>query len=419
VTGRAVWPWLVVGGLTVALHAAVLARTWPHPDRFVSSTDSFEYLSIADNLLAGHGFSQSSSAPYVADLRRTPLFPVMLASIFAVSGRDLPPAAAVNAGVGLLATLMISMLVARKAGARAGVATAAFLAVDLTTLAYRHLLLTESVFTTLLVAAVWALAAPLTLRPRHALLAGLALGLAGLCRPIGLFLSPGLLLVFLFRARAQGWKQAMGQYAILNAVCALVLGLWVARNAVYFGVFALTSLGGVNLYFHRAAYVEATLEGSDVSAVRDRLERDFEERSRGWTERDKLAWLSEHGRAGITAHPITYIGETLGGLARMFSPERDEVYRLLDLEPFSRGGRLLWGLTWLHLAVLYVCAAIGLVRALRFPPAHQLIVVTTVILAYLIVLSGPEMYARFRMPLMPLLAALGGMAFRRAPGRIS
>lgn len=418
-TGRTAWPWLAVGSLTIALHVALLARTWPHPDRFVSSTDSVEYLAIADNLLAGHGFSQSSSPPYEADLRRTPVFPVMLASVFAVSGRDVPVAAAVNAGVGLVATLIISMLVARQAGARAGVATAAFLAVDLTTLAYRHLILTESLFTTLLVAAIWALAAPVTLRPRHAAAAGLALGLAGLCRPIGLFLAPGLLPVFVFRARRQGWQRSFSQYAILNLICGLMLGLWVARNAVYFGIFALTSLGGVNLYFHRAAYVEATVEGTDVEVVRDRLEREFDERSRGWSERDKLAWLGEHGRAGITAHPLAYAGATLGGLARMFSPERDEVYRLLGLEPFSRVARLLWGLTWLHLAVLYVCVIIGLVRAVRFPPSHQLVVVTMMVLAYFIVLSGPEMYARFRMPLMPLLAALGGMAFRRDAGPAS
>jgi 4-amino-4-deoxy-L-arabinose transferase-like glycosyltransferase len=401
--------------LTIVLHVALLARTWPHPDRFVSSTDSLEYLTIADNLLAGHGFSQATTEPYAPDIRRTPLFPLMLASVFAVGGRSLPVAAAVNVGIGLIATVMISLLVARQAGTRAGVATAAFLAVDLTTLAYRNLLLTESLFTTLLVAAVWALVAPIDPRPRQAAIAGLALGLAGLCRPIGLFLSPGLLPIFLFRARDQGWKQAIGQYAILNTVCGLVLGLWIARNAFLFGVFALTSLGGVNLYFHRAAYVAATVDGSDVREVRERLEREFDERSRGWSEREKLAWLSEHGRSGITAHPIVYIRETLGGLARMFSPERDEVYRLLGMAPFSPGGRLLWGFTWAHLAVLYACVMIGLVRGLTFKPAHQLLIVTTMILAYFIVLSGPEMYARFRMPLMPLLATIGGLAFRERP----
>jgi hypothetical protein len=447
VNARAASPWIVVGVLTVALHLIVLARTWPHPERFVSSTDSLEYLSLADNLVEGHGFSQATAPPYVPDFRRTPVFPIVLASLFAVSGRHLGVAAAVNAGFGLLATTMISVLVARKIGTRAGLVTAAFLAVDLTSLAYRELILTESLFTLLLVAAVWALAAPARPGPRHAAAAGLALGLAGLCRPIGLFLSPALLPVFAVRAQHQslrehplrrsadlqvcptrqasrpalqrifsrahqGWTQALGQYAIVNLVCGAVLGLWLARNLAAFGVFALTSLGGVNLYFHRAAYVEAGLDGSDVDEVRERLERDFEKRSAGWSEREKLVWLNEHGRAGIGAHPGTYVRETLRGLARMFAPERDETYRLLALDPSSRAGRLLWGFSWLHLAVLYVCTTIGVVRALRFPPAHGLLIVLVMVLAYFVVLSGPEMYARFRMPLMPILSALGGMAFR-------
>lgn len=414
---RAAWPWLVVGVFTVVLHLVVLARTWPHPERFVSSADSLEYLSLADNLVEGHGFSQATAPPYVPDFRRTPMFPIVLASLFAVSGRHLGIAAAVNAGFGLLATAMISVLVARKVGMRTGLATAAFLAVDVTSLAYRELILTESLFTLLLVAAVWALAAPARPGPRHAAAAGLALGLAGLCRPIGLFLSPALLPVFVIRARHQGWKQALGQYAIVNLVCGAVLGLWLARNVAAFGVFALTSLGGVNLYFHRAAYVEAGIDGSDVDEVRERLERDFETRSAGWSEREKLAWLNEHGRAGIGAHPGTYVRETLRGLGRMFAPERDETYRLLALDPSSRAGRLLWGLSWLQLAILYVCTTIGVVHALRFPPAHGLLIVLVMVLAYFVVLSGPEMYARFRMPLMPILSALGGMAFRERSER--
>jgi hypothetical protein len=73
----------------------------------------------------------------------------------------------------------------------------------------------------------------------------------------------------------------------------------------------------------------------------------------------------------------------------------------------------------LHLALVYVGAARGLRLAIRgdrsWWPAHLLLAGIAI---YLVVVpAGPEAYARFRVPVMPLLAVFAGIGWGRVtPG---
>ena len=249
--------------------------------------------------------------------------------------------------------------------------------------------------------------------------AGGCLGLAVLCRPIAIALAPALLPVFVVRHGPHSWKRIGTAYVVCNLVAAGMAGAWVVRNVAVFGEASLTSVGAVNLYLHRAAYVEAARSGEPVEAVRERLAAEFERQTRGLSEADRTRWLEREGQARIVADPLAYAGQHLRGVLRMLGPDHDGLPQVLSLSTASDGWRNGWMvrlvvlLGLLHLAVVYA----GVVGAVWRCPRDPLVIAAVTVLIYIAVIGGPEMYARFRMPLMPLLAAAAGVFV--SDGRLS
>lgn len=397
--------------LTALLHGAVLQRVWPDPSRFMDLPDSTEYVTLASNFLDGRGFSQSTRPPFEPDLRRTPVYPVTLAALFAVAGRSPRVGALANLAFWCL-TLAAVALGMRRWGVRGAASACAWLAVDITSLVYHQLVLTETLFALLVMGVV----ALLIVRPTHrvtVLLAGALLGVATLCRPIAVVLAPALLPWFAWRVWRDGLdrRAALRDYVAMNVVSGVIVLAWVARNVVVGGVVTLSAVGSVNMYVHRAAYVQATLTGRDVDTVRAELEQVFERQTAGMSERDKIRWLDQQGSAVVIAHPAVYLASSVAALGEMVSPDRLAMFRLLAIRADASSGRVLLAIAWLQLMLFYVAVAVGARTAWRMPEARATVVLVAVVCAYFVLIGGPETYARFRVPLMPPLALLAGFAF--------
>ena len=65
----------------LVLVVALALPAWTHPDRLLAEEDSAEYAQLARNLAGGHGFSQAAQPPYEPDVRRTPVYPAVLAAV--------------------------------------------------------------------------------------------------------------------------------------------------------------------------------------------------------------------------------------------------------------------------------------------------------------------------------------------------
>jgi hypothetical protein len=196
------------------------AFAWRSP--LLVTGDSETYLGPALDLVQGAGFDLS--------LKRTPGYPLMLAAVLTITGQDLRGLATVQHGLGL-ATAALAYLLARQlagpmAGLLAGLATA--LAGNL--LLYERLVMTETLFTTLLSAAVLALVAAAR-RPslRWLLMAGLAIGVATLVRPVAqlLLLLPPLALLLAGRL----WPDVLRGSLITLLGYSLLVGPWMVRGA--------------------------------------------------------------------------------------------------------------------------------------------------------------------------------------------
>jgi 4-amino-4-deoxy-L-arabinose transferase-like glycosyltransferase len=395
--------WLLAAALAARL--ALAGGAWAHPERFLTEEDSVEYVRLARNLAAGHGFSQSLAAPYEPDVRRTPVFPSVLAAVFAVPGAGTRAAALTGMLLSTLTVLAAFRLGRSLAGAAAGWWAAALLAIDLTSAAYAGQVLTEPLFTLLLVLSFLPLldatAGPAA--TAAAVSAGALSGLAALCRPIAVLAFAALAPAC--RLRAVTRASAARLFVIAAVMAGALTAGWTLRNYRVSGTATVSSVAATNMYFHRAAYVEAFLQHRRVEDLRDEWQRDFDARSSAWTEAERVRWMNDHGIGLVIRHPFVYAWVALRSAARMLTPDHIVLSSLVGGYG-TAAFRVLRGAGWIQLAIVYVLAAAGVARLWRVSPVRAAVLAAPIL--YFLAIGGPEMYPRFRVPLMPFVCVLAG-----------
>src|SRR5437763_16081597 len=104
----------------LAVRVAFLIPAVAHPERLMTEEDSVEYVQLARNLAAGRGFSQAAGPPYDADVRRTPVYPSILAVLFAIPGTGVRAAALTGILISALTVVATARLAATVAGQAGG-----------------------------------------------------------------------------------------------------------------------------------------------------------------------------------------------------------------------------------------------------------------------------------------------------------
>ena len=425
--------------LALRLAVALVAYGAAGPEAF-EARDTSSYRQPAAELVRTGAFARGGAPEIV----RTPGYPLLL-----VPGLLLGPVAAVTVALQALlgmATVYVVYAVARRLAPSAPVAAQAaalLCAVEPLSVLYAAKLLSETLFAFAVAAVLWALLTYLaTDRWAHLLATAAALVGAAYVRPIGYYL-PGLVAAaLLVRALVAGGsrRRRLGQWAVLCLAAAAGLGVWHLRNRRVVEYDGFAAIADVNLYFFHAAAIRAALDGDDFYAVQER-----------WGYRDEGVYLAAHpeqrslspgqryaamrrqGLAALAAHPLTYAGIHLRGLARVVvDPGALEYLRLFGRYPraggllgvaIDRGLAAAAGQLWaqrplafaahalLGLALLawYALSAVGLVRT---RPRSLGLVLVVAVIAYLLVLSGGAVsLSRFRHPIMPPLCVLAGLGW--------
>lgn len=219
--------WWAPGGLVVAALLLRVAYVMVVPQSPVD-LDAGEYDWLARTVLAGRGLVDGASHPYVS---RAPLYPLVLATVYAVFGADPVSARLFQAVVGALVCAGSYLLARRLFGERAGIAAAAVTALSPALIIYSGLLLTE----TLAGALVLLLALLITVdrtrlaSPWRWLGIGLAGGAAALLRPEMLGLPVALVAAAWVVHRPRLPILASWTVALAGGTLLVVLP-WTARN---------------------------------------------------------------------------------------------------------------------------------------------------------------------------------------------
>lgn len=245
--GSRAWRW----GLALLLLIGTLSGLWwmqHKPERWYPGQDSHEYRILAQNLLAGHGYSRETKPPYAPALQREPGYPAFLATVFAFTNTNDNAVALIQSvlvGVSAVLAALLGHVVFRDRaiGLLGGLATA--LSPDLGDHARYEM--SEALFTPLFLLSVLAtFQAWHTRRSGPALLAGIAAALAGYVRLISL---PATFLVVLAslvwdRFNPPSIGRRWGWAPILVGTMVLLAAPWVVRNGVALGQWTFTGRTG-------------------------------------------------------------------------------------------------------------------------------------------------------------------------------
>jgi 4-amino-4-deoxy-L-arabinose transferase-like glycosyltransferase len=289
--------------LVVGLFARLLifSQTWELGPKI---QDERHYTQIASNLVDGSGFAW---APGQLTSIRPPLYPAMLAGIWSVAGHvNFQAVRLVQIVLALVASWLVFEIGRRAFDDRVGRYAAAALWLYPSWVFFNFTILTETLFTTLLLAFV--LAAIALVRSGHAgtaLLCGVALGLAALTRsvlwPLPLLFCP-LLVVLLPTPLANRLLVA----ALVFVGYAVPVTPWAIRNTTLQKTFTVVdTMGGLNLrmgnYEHTPddrMWAVVGLEGEKSWSHALTVERPGEVLTEGqkdkWAQRKAVEYMRTH-----------------------------------------------------------------------------------------------------------------------------
>ncbi|MDA0335062.1 MAG: glycosyltransferase family 39 protein [bacterium] len=372
-------PWLV-GVALVARLVCVLAGVEVPPQ------DTPDYDEIAHNLLAGEGFVASSNW-FGHELRawRAPLYPVFLVVIYASIDDSHMAVRLVQAALGAATVALVYLLTWRlRAEAAAIAGWLAALYEPLITSANE--VMTEVLFTTLLVAGV-----ALAIESRHRsswrwpMVAGLLLGLATLTRPVGLLAVPAIIAVAAWEDLRgwRAWRRWLPFLGSLSAGVIVAMLPWTARNARVFNAFVPVSTHGGFIVARSNAEAPDwrmpqgwRIDAQTFADCPDEIERD-------------QRWMNE-GLQWIAGHPGDWFllgGERLLRFFYVFRPEYNVAF--VVVMPFLLAG--LW--------------QVGAHPGFRHLSAVSALSITV----FCLVLYGST---RFRLPLEPFFLVFAAVALQ-------
>jgi len=459
---------LTVGILLLALcvRVAWLAIFPTHP---IAPVDAEGFHLLAVNMLDGHGLAIGWEPPFCLTTVRTPLYPLFVAGIYTLVGRDPIRVLPLHLLLEVLTTALVMCLGRDLGGKRVGLWAGVLYACNGTTQRYTGYLLSEALLLPLLTAALWMTARCLR-RPstRKAACAGLLWGLALLTKPNVQFLTLCVgVLVFSRQLSAASFRPSRSATASPNSRFAflffwLALGLilfpWLLRNRAVSGRWMLSTAFEENVARVSAVATLAEINGIRaepwtetweyyydrlVTAVRERCEWDIRvlHRDACVEQQQRQTEVARAAREVVLAHPFSYLRTHVRGvLTSLRDPGHRLWYRVLTGQDWENtgavadiGARMAWSLErgavgdalhalWteritrppLLAALLWwgLSAARITVWGLcgrgvwRLRHEPWLLLTLTGSIVYLLLLPGPIAHDRFYVPAVPLVVVL-------------
>jgi 4-amino-4-deoxy-L-arabinose transferase-like glycosyltransferase len=395
---RALWVSLALGLLVR------LAIFWHTPALGPEIQDEQDYIQLAGNILEGNGFARAPGQPTSI---RPPLYPGLVAGIFAVAGTgNLQAVRFVQIVLSLATVAIIIELGRRTFNISVGRHAAAIFFLYPSYVFFNFTILTETLFTLLLIAFVL-LSVMLVQTPRlwTAVLCGLALGLAALTRsvlwPVPLIFCP--LVALLMRAP---FRMRLALPAAVLAGYAIVVGPWAIRNTRLQGVVTIVdTMGGMNLRMGNYEYTPDDRMWAAVGLTGEQnwsypLAQEFP--GQHLTEGQKEKWAQSKAIEYMRAHPGTTLRRSLIKFADFWGIERE--YAAGVQQGMYSPPRWIGTAVSLLAAVVYlgviVCGAAGLWLCAPEIRLHVLLLLPIVIIMGVHTLVFG--HSRYHLPLMPV-----------------
>ena len=402
------------------------------------NTDSAGYVALANGIRHGCGFAPMDNGKCLApEVNRTPGYPFFLAAMPSIESALI--AQATVAGVLIF---VIGVFVSRRWGSGAAFVTSLLAAADVPSIVYGSEVMTETLFMAAFTLAVLAELSAMhprcgdTKRLSLLGLASLLFGYAIFVRPIGLVAVPVAAMIPLLAMRA-GCLKRIAFFGTLVAVSFVVVAGWSLRNRAVTGTAAFSTIGSRNFFYYRAGGTLAYANGIGWEAELHKLPA------------PAFANLNGYALRIIMAHPVAFAEMTAWSLLYLcVVPDRGPLSHLLGVQrsfsvedpgsmrvksalermgeapgaavrsvfrtEFDSSMTLVLLITFqlVTAAFLWTGAALALRHWQRGSyEGTCLVSLAGSAFVLLIIASGPEATARFRVPAMALLAMIAGVGW--------
>jgi len=291
------------------------------------SFDEPYYQDIVSRLLTGQGYSFSSDAYHTAVAGQPtsfqePIYPLFLSVLYTVFGLENHLAARLcQAVVGSLIPVMIFLLGEKVAvGKGIGLLAGLFLVAHPSLVYFSGLLMTETLFTFLLVASLYMLAWATEVMPGYRdVTFGMLIGLTALTRTVLIGFLP---IIFLWLWLRSSFREALQRVLLTSVGCVALILPWTIRNILVHRAFIpLTTKGGYNIYIY--SYPVRDYAFNDRWDVIAFPEMD------GLSEVERARLLASQGRDYIRQNPLLFIGFAFRKLLDFWNPVPKSGSRLL------------------------------------------------------------------------------------------
>lgn len=396
--------------VALAVHLACFAFVINANDSVLNAVRADDgYHELAQNVLAGHGFSWSTAEPYAPNPLRTPGYVYTLAALiglFGVVGAALVQLVAASALPVL--GMRIAQNIARSR--RIGIVAGAILALDPTLALLSFQFYTETLF--LLLFFIWTLCALRYLEaPSLKMLSigAVLLGFAILVRP-GVQYIPLIFAAIIFWQWGRDWRRAAKHAGLMLLIVGATLAPWVIRNVEVFGSPGLSAQSAFVLYTNLAPAVLSVANHTDFGETVHSFLTPEEFKGDAITLQNAGAYTAQT-LSIAAAHPTATAYIALKSLFTFFT--NDGVYTLLarvgeeprEFVPLIAVAKLAW-------VVITLAALMGALMLVykEFSPRSAFVILLVAYFALTSIAAAFGTNPRYRLPVDPFILSLAGLA---------
>jgi len=424
---------LLVGMAALLIRLAPLARG---DLTFQTGWDAVDYIPLARGIQHGCGFARFVNGHCgTADVSRPPGYPFFLALM-----PGLRSVLVVQAFLGAALCVWLGYFVSVRWGIGPGLMGALLLAIDIPSIVYGGMIMSEALFQFLFTGAILLQLSAIiandssTTTNAKAIVAAGLLAAAAMIRPTGLFLPVFTAIPFLW-IRRTSWHRALAFGLLAFAIPTAAMLAWTVRNERVAGLSAPSSDSAVTLFYYNAAGVLAYAKHLPFEEASSELAHEI-----GWQGPPFAVPVNPAHEMILKSfqifkrYPIATLIVTIRGLILVATvPDRNELNDLigtngggpLGLAPsfdiLTRIRRTMKSPTLAILVMLQLMVNLfvwtGVVRGLLHTnwksktEAACMLMPLAAALVMLACAASPAAHARFRVPAVPFLAMLAGIGW--------
>jgi Dolichyl-phosphate-mannose-protein mannosyltransferase len=433
------------------INATIVLGTWcGNPNylwdyRLATNPDAVHYVLEGRNSILRHHFSRCTSEPYVADMLRTPVYPLFAGAIDLLTG---------SAGIFLaqialqiLSCVLVFVLGCRLISPAAGWLAATLLGTDLMLAISNFEAMSEVVFMFLTLAAILCVVPAKSSSGsspsiRRCLFSGLLLGIATLTRPAGLYLpllNTAVLVAWGF------WNRQL-THGVVSSVAMLLaflipVALWIGRNEVVFGLPRLTTADAIMTVYFAGAGAYQIEHNISLEQAQKRIASEYDlpppqVTNNHWVSSMPVKEMDHRLRAVqsdvLLKYPVALVKSSLLGILKAHISHNVATLGYTWGIPWNQSGRadsstgnrlerllsnhllLIAALAWqlIHTLVTWTLFVIGLPLLFRLRRDWPFLIMLGALAYFFLTvgLVGADAYCRSRTPHMPFVFVIAGAA---------